>query len=97
MNRGIHQKYYSFFRCLAGVCRTALEKGPPGSVHYIGRAGRPIGGVWNIDQENRELDIGNVPVPLPILFQNGVSELKRLFDKRMRSSGMEFMFFGNIL
>jgi deoxyribodipyrimidine photolyase-related protein len=43
--------------------------------------GKPIGGTWNYDQENRQPYNGKVPVPEPILFQNDIWDLKQLLVK----------------
>lgn len=44
--------------------------------------GKPIGGVWNYDQENRQPYDGKVPVPDPILFKNNVGELMQLLKRQ---------------
>ena len=44
--------------------------------------GKPIGGMWNYDKENRQPYDGEVPVPEPILFKNNVSELMQLVKRQ---------------
>lgn len=42
---------------------------------------QPIGGRWNFDADNRNKYDGSIAVPEPLLFENDVSDLRRLLDK----------------
>ncbi len=44
--------------------------------------GKPFGGMWNYDKENRQPYDGEVPVPEPILFKNNVSELMQVVKQQ---------------
>ena len=41
-------------------------------------AGKPAGGVWNLDKENRGRYDGAVAVPTPLVFDNDISHIKQL-------------------
>lgn len=42
---------------------------------------KPIGGKWNFDVENRRRYDGQAPVPEPFLFQNDISEIKKMMHR----------------
>jgi len=51
--------------------------------------GKPAGGAWNFDRENRRPYDGKVAVPEPLLFRNEVRDLRRLLVKQqVRTFGM---------
>ena len=43
--------------------------------------GKPLGGRWNFDVENRRRYDGRVPIPRPRLFRNDVAELHKMIEK----------------
>jgi len=51
--------------------------------------GKPAGGAWNFDRENRRSYDGRVPVPEPLVFRNDVGGLKRMLaGQRIKTFGM---------
>ncbi|MEM0449045.1 MAG: cryptochrome/photolyase family protein [Methanomassiliicoccales archaeon] len=53
-----------------------------GKFDILMKEGKPLGGVWNFDRENRRPYRGEFSVPEPKRFQNNVRELREMLQER---------------